>query len=160
MVVELIKRAKNAVTLAIGDGANDVSMIKGIIFYINVYDKNVFGKVLFFRTCLNSLKTAEKHSGLETAKILYFGIANQTKATTNLNISIIVTSNDLKLEISRFRLFLSKTFWLFTLCSSFKYSTFNKRIGTPSAFIILAGCMSCSGKFFNIYKLNNPRLTI
>lgn len=29
MVVELIKRAKNAVTLAIGDGANDVSMIKG-----------------------------------------------------------------------------------------------------------------------------------
>uniref|UniRef100_A0A182NRB6 Phospholipid-transporting ATPase n=1 Tax=Anopheles dirus TaxID=7168 RepID=A0A182NRB6_9DIPT len=28
MVVELIKRAKNAVTLAIGDGANDVSMIK------------------------------------------------------------------------------------------------------------------------------------
>lgn len=31
MVVELIKRAKNAVTLAIGDGANDVSMIKGLI---------------------------------------------------------------------------------------------------------------------------------
>lgn len=30
MVVELIKRTKNAVTLAIGDGANDVSMIKGI----------------------------------------------------------------------------------------------------------------------------------
>lgn len=29
LVVELIKRAKNAVTLAIGDGANDVSMIKG-----------------------------------------------------------------------------------------------------------------------------------
>ncbi|XP_046801568.1 phospholipid-transporting ATPase ID isoform X4 [Lucilia cuprina] len=28
LVVELIKRAKNAVTLAIGDGANDVSMIK------------------------------------------------------------------------------------------------------------------------------------
>lgn len=28
MVVELIKRAKKAVTLAIGDGANDVSMIK------------------------------------------------------------------------------------------------------------------------------------
>ncbi|XP_055690523.1 phospholipid-transporting ATPase ID isoform X1 [Lutzomyia longipalpis] len=28
MVIELIKRAKNAVTLAIGDGANDVSMIK------------------------------------------------------------------------------------------------------------------------------------
>lgn len=29
LVVELIKRAKSAVTLAIGDGANDVSMIKG-----------------------------------------------------------------------------------------------------------------------------------
>lgn len=28
LVVELIKRSKNAVTLAIGDGANDVSMIK------------------------------------------------------------------------------------------------------------------------------------
>lgn len=28
MVVELIKKNKNAVTLAIGDGANDVSMIK------------------------------------------------------------------------------------------------------------------------------------
>lgn len=29
LVVELIKKNKNAVTLAIGDGANDVSMIKG-----------------------------------------------------------------------------------------------------------------------------------
>jgi len=29
MVVELIKKNKHAVTLAIGDGANDVSMIKG-----------------------------------------------------------------------------------------------------------------------------------
>ncbi len=28
LVVELVKRHKNAVTLAIGDGANDVSMIK------------------------------------------------------------------------------------------------------------------------------------
>lgn len=28
LVVDLIKRTKNAVTLAIGDGANDVSMIK------------------------------------------------------------------------------------------------------------------------------------
>jgi len=28
LVVELIKRRKNAVTLAIGDGANDVSMIR------------------------------------------------------------------------------------------------------------------------------------
>lgn len=34
MVVELIKRTKNAVTLAIGDGANDVSMIKGTKFHI------------------------------------------------------------------------------------------------------------------------------
>ena len=29
LVVELVKRVKNVVTLAIGDGANDVSMIKG-----------------------------------------------------------------------------------------------------------------------------------
>ena len=29
LVVELIKKHKDAVTLAIGDGANDVSMIKG-----------------------------------------------------------------------------------------------------------------------------------
>jgi phospholipid-translocating ATPase len=28
LVVDLIKRRKNSVTLAIGDGANDVSMIK------------------------------------------------------------------------------------------------------------------------------------
>lgn len=28
LVVDLVKRHKNAVTLAIGDGANDVSMIK------------------------------------------------------------------------------------------------------------------------------------
>lgn len=28
LVVDLIKKSKNAVTLAIGDGANDVSMIK------------------------------------------------------------------------------------------------------------------------------------
>lgn len=30
LVVDLIKRSKNAVTLAIGDGANDVSMIKSM----------------------------------------------------------------------------------------------------------------------------------
>lgn len=29
-VVELVKRYKKVVTLAIGDGANDVSMIKGM----------------------------------------------------------------------------------------------------------------------------------
>jgi len=29
-VVELVKKYKKAVTLAIGDGANDVSMIKGM----------------------------------------------------------------------------------------------------------------------------------
>jgi len=34
-VVELVKRNKNAITLAIGDGANDVSMIKGkkLVFF-------------------------------------------------------------------------------------------------------------------------------
>jgi P-type E1-E2 ATPase len=35
MVVELVKKNKQAVTLAIGDGANDVSMIKGMIKYIS-----------------------------------------------------------------------------------------------------------------------------
>lgn len=34
LVVELIKKNKHAVTLAIGDGANDVSMIKGLPFYL------------------------------------------------------------------------------------------------------------------------------
>lgn len=36
MVVEMIKKNKKAVTLAIGDGANDVSMIKGTFFYFFV----------------------------------------------------------------------------------------------------------------------------
>lgn len=35
-VVDLVKRSKKAVTLAIGDGANDVGMIKGIHMYIHV----------------------------------------------------------------------------------------------------------------------------
>jgi len=37
-VVELVKRNKNAITLAIGDGANDVSMIKGkkLVFLLNL----------------------------------------------------------------------------------------------------------------------------
>lgn len=40
-VVELVKRYKKAVTLAIGDGANDVSMIKGkcSIMSIHIYSK-------------------------------------------------------------------------------------------------------------------------
>jgi len=38
MVVELVKQYKKAVTLAIGDGANDVSMIKsGKIFKYIVF---------------------------------------------------------------------------------------------------------------------------
>jgi len=36
LVVDLIKRRKNAVTLAIGDGANDVSMIRSQ-FFIQIY---------------------------------------------------------------------------------------------------------------------------
>lgn len=36
MVVELIKKARKAVTLAIGDGANDVSMIKGTVRKLDV----------------------------------------------------------------------------------------------------------------------------
>lgn len=35
-VVELVKRHKRAVTLAIGDGANDVSMIKSTFQIIHV----------------------------------------------------------------------------------------------------------------------------
>lgn len=35
LVVELVKKSKHAVTLAIGDGANDVSMIKGkFVFFL------------------------------------------------------------------------------------------------------------------------------
>lgn len=38
MVVEMIKKSRKAVTLAIGDGANDVSMIKGsLIFRLFIY---------------------------------------------------------------------------------------------------------------------------
>ena len=33
MVVELVKKYKKAVTLAIGDGANDVSMIKSKLLF-------------------------------------------------------------------------------------------------------------------------------
>ena len=38
MVVELVKKHVNATTLAIGDGANDVSMIRGncVDFYASV----------------------------------------------------------------------------------------------------------------------------
>ena len=35
MVVELVKKYKKAVTLSIGDGANDVSMIKSNITFIS-----------------------------------------------------------------------------------------------------------------------------
>lgn len=35
LVVELVKRHKSAITLAIGDGANDVSMIKGLCVFAN-----------------------------------------------------------------------------------------------------------------------------
>lgn len=34
MVVDLVKRHKKAVTLAIGDGANDISMIKSELQYM------------------------------------------------------------------------------------------------------------------------------
>ena len=34
LVVELVKKHKEAITLAIGDGANDVSMIKGEIILV------------------------------------------------------------------------------------------------------------------------------
>lgn len=37
LVVDLVKRHKKAVTLAIGDGANDVSMIKSIIHLFSIF---------------------------------------------------------------------------------------------------------------------------
>jgi len=37
LVVDLIKRRKNAITLAIGDGANDVSMIRSQYFFVALY---------------------------------------------------------------------------------------------------------------------------
>lgn len=39
-VVDLVKKHKKAVTLAIGDGANDVSMIKGGWSQVQSQDKN------------------------------------------------------------------------------------------------------------------------
>ena len=41
LVVELVKKTKDAVTLAIGDGANDVSMIKGFYIFITNSQKLV-----------------------------------------------------------------------------------------------------------------------
>lgn len=43
LVVDLVKRYKKAVTLAVGDGANDVSMIKSkfikvIVFWIKPFE--------------------------------------------------------------------------------------------------------------------------
>ena len=40
-MVELVKKHKSAVTLAIGDGANDVSMIKGetLLSKVKPFDK-------------------------------------------------------------------------------------------------------------------------
>lgn len=45
LVVELIKKNRNAVTLAVGDGANDVSMIKGE--YQLTQLRNAFSRCLF-----------------------------------------------------------------------------------------------------------------
>lgn len=48
-VVELVKKYKKAVTLAIGDGANDVSMIKGTCsFALCNCCKNTWHKDSFF----------------------------------------------------------------------------------------------------------------
>lgn len=43
LVVELVKKSRHAVTLAIGDGANDVSMIKGrrVLFSISNFFPNI-----------------------------------------------------------------------------------------------------------------------
>lgn len=37
MVVSLVKKCKKAITLSIGDGANDVNMIKSKILVLNVF---------------------------------------------------------------------------------------------------------------------------
>jgi hypothetical protein len=42
LVVDLVKRHKKAVTLAIGDGANDVSMIKSILIIFSITVKPVY----------------------------------------------------------------------------------------------------------------------
>ena len=39
-VVDMVKNGKKAVTLAIGDGANDVGMIKGKLYYMLVCFRN------------------------------------------------------------------------------------------------------------------------
>ena len=46
MVVELVKKYKKAVTLAIGDGANDVSMIKSELQYARYQSSR---KKVFYR---------------------------------------------------------------------------------------------------------------
>ena len=51
LVVELVKKYKKAVTLAIGDGANDVSMIKSKMihsFTYNISSKARIHLALFF----------------------------------------------------------------------------------------------------------------
>jgi phospholipid-translocating ATPase len=45
LVVDLVKRHKKAVTLAIGDGANDVSMIKSILIRFSITVKPVYNQL-------------------------------------------------------------------------------------------------------------------
>lgn len=42
LVVDLVKKSKHAVTLAVGDGANDVSMIKGKFSLFPIYTRNLY----------------------------------------------------------------------------------------------------------------------
>ena len=45
-VVTLVKTKRNAITLAIGDGANDVSMIKGWEFFESFFETKMFCEAL------------------------------------------------------------------------------------------------------------------
>lgn len=50
-VVELVKKYKKAVTLAIGDGANDVSMIKGEFSLTKLQMHNKISILRIFFVC-------------------------------------------------------------------------------------------------------------
>jgi hypothetical protein len=61
MVVELIKKNKQAVTLAIGDGANDVSMIKGLNFLFTLYSTTPLNIMSCFKRKMIHINTFCNH---------------------------------------------------------------------------------------------------
>jgi soluble P-type ATPase len=60
MVVDLVKRYKKTVTLAIGDGANDVSMIKSKFLY--VLEERMKTKIFESCNLLLSVKTEDENT--------------------------------------------------------------------------------------------------